>query len=184
MEGIGVGQCLFEQFVPMLVKRALMYTNTVGVVGGRYRHTHRMGHDFDSWCRALHEVVVEFVMQHFEQYKVQKHLLRSVGGQAKVRHRGMLWFHLPIADVSTPDEGFEQNWALAGDALHTLLRNGRDVLVHCRGGLGCAGTIAARLLVEIGVEPSVAVRRVRAVRPGAIETRGQERYVLGVRVNM
>jgi ADP-ribosyl-[dinitrogen reductase] hydrolase len=96
----------------------------------------------------------------------------------------MLWFHLPVADVSTPDEGFEQNWVLADDALRTLLRNGRDVLVHCRGGLGRAGTIAARLLIELGMEPAIAIGRVRAVRPGAIETREQEKYVLGIRGNM
>jgi len=98
----------------------------------------------------------------------------------EVRRRGMLWFHLPIADVSTPDEVFERNWVVAGDALRTLLRSGRDVLVHCRGGLGRAGTIAARLLIELGMEPATAVDRVRAVRPGAIETPEQKQYVLGI----
>ena len=111
-------------------------------------------------------------------------LLRVEPLGEEVRRRGMLWFHLPIPDVSTPDESFETNWALAGDTLRTLLRNGRDVLVHCRGGLGRAGTIAARLLIELGMEPAVAISRVRAVRPGAIETREQEKYVLGIRVNI
>ena len=55
---------------------------------------------------------------------------------------------------------------------------GENILVHCRGGLGRAGMIAARLLVETGgVEPEVAIERVRAVRPGAIETGAQERWV-------
>ena len=45
---------------------------------------------------------------------------------------------------------------------------------HCRGGLGRAGMISARLLVESGVEPEVAIAKVRAARPGAIETREQE----------
>jgi ADP-ribosyl-[dinitrogen reductase] hydrolase len=111
-------------------------------------------------------------------------LLRVEQLGEEVRRRGMSWFHLPIADVSTPDQGFEQNWVLAGDALRTLLRNGRGVLVHCRGGLGRAGTIAARLLIELGMEPAIAIDRVRAVRPGAIETREQEKYILGIRVNM
>ncbi len=92
----------------------------------------------------------------------------------------MAWFHLPIADVSTPDQGFERNWILAGDALRTLLLDRRDVLVHCRGGLGRAGTIAARLLIELGMEPAIAISRIRVVRPGAIETREQEKYVLGI----
>ena len=107
-------------------------------------------------------------------------LLRVENLGEEVRRRGMLWVHLPIADVSTPDERFEHNWASSGDALRTLLRDGRDILVHCRGGLGRAGTIAARLLVELGMEPAVAIRRVRAVRPGAVETPEQEKYVLSL----
>ena len=54
------------------------------------------------------------------------------------------------------------------------------MLIHCRGGLGRAGTIAARLLVELGMRPDEAVRRVRDARgPGAIETPAQEAHVLG-----
>ena len=98
----------------------------------------------------------------------------------EVLRRKMLWFHLPIIDVSTPDEGFERQWEVAGNELRTLLRSGRDVLVHCRGGLGRAGTIGARLLIELGMEPATAIRQVRAARPGAIETNEQERYVMGV----
>ena len=30
----------------------------------------------------------------------------------EVLRRNMSWFHLPIADVSTPDERFEQEWML------------------------------------------------------------------------
>lgn len=51
------------------------------------------------------------------------------------------------------------------------------MLVHCRGGLGRAGTVAAALLIELGETPREALRKVRAARPGAVETRGQERYI-------
>src|ERR1700730_8435999 len=98
-------------------------------------------------------------------------------GEEVVR-RNMLGFHLPIVDVSIPDERFEENWDAAGEELRSILRNGSDVLVHCRGGLGRAGTIASRLLIELGMPPKTAIERVRAVRPGAIETRAQEEYVL------
>jgi len=101
----------------------------------------------------------------------------------EVRRRGMSWFHLPIKDMSTPGQGFERQWVTAGDQLRSLLRSGRDVLVHCRGGLGRAGTIAARLLIELGMEPHSAIRSVRAVRPGAIETTAQEQYVLALGAN-
>jgi len=58
---------------------------------------------------------------------------------------------------------------------------GGRVLVHCRGGLGRAGTVAACLLVEFGVRPEEAIQRVRIARPNAIETSAQERHVRAYR---
>jgi ADP-ribosyl-[dinitrogen reductase] hydrolase len=107
-------------------------------------------------------------------------LLRVEDLGEEVLRRNILWFHLPIADVSIPDERFEQAWDVAGESLRSILRSGSDVLVHCRGGLGRAGTIAARLLVELGIEPVTAIASVRAVRPGAIETSDQEKFVLDI----
>jgi ADP-ribosyl-[dinitrogen reductase] hydrolase len=101
---------------------------------------------------------------------------------AEVARRHMDWLHLPIPDVTAPGPAFERLWAEAGPGLRARLRDGFDVLVHCRGGLGRAGTIAARLAVELGLEPTEAIRRVRSVRSGAIETAAQERHVLGCRV--
>jgi len=104
--------------------------------------------------------------------------VERIGEEVEIRK--MLWFHLPIADVSTPDERFEQAWGAAGEKLRSILRSGSDVLIHCRGGLGRAGTIAARLLVELGMEPATAIASVRRVRPGAIETSDQEKFVLNI----
>ena len=95
-----------------------------------------------------------------------------------VRDRHMEWWHAPIPDGRPPDRAFEDAWAVAGEALRDRLRLGFDVLVHCRGGLGRAGSVAARLLVELGVSPDEAVRRVRDARsPYAIETMAQEAHV-------
>lgn len=107
-------------------------------------------------------------------------LLRVERLGEEVLRRNMRWFHLPVADVSVPDKQFEQSWDVAGKELRSMLRHGSDVVVHCRGGLGRAGTIAARLLVELGMEPTKAIASVRLVRPGAIETCDQEKFVLGI----
>jgi hypothetical protein len=42
----------------------------------------------------------------------------------EVLRRNMSWFHLPIADVSTPDERFEQEWDVTGEELRSILRSG------------------------------------------------------------
>jgi protein-tyrosine phosphatase len=94
-----------------------------------------------------------------------------------VTQRGMAWHHLPIRDVSIPNARFEERWDTVGDELRRRLRNGERVLVHCRGGLGRAGTVAARLLVELGMGPHEAIAAVRRVRPGALQTFEQEAYV-------
>ena len=91
----------------------------------------------------------------------------------EVLRRGIDWRHLPIADYSVPTDVFEQQWTTHGQDIRTLLRSGSDVLVHCRGGLGRAGMIAARLLVELGLPPEQAIREVRQARKGAIETSAQ-----------
>ena len=109
-------------------------------------------------------------------------LLRVEKLGEEVLRRDMSWFHLPIVDVSIPDEPFEQKWLSAGEELRAILRRKHDVVIHCRGGLGRAGTIGARLLVELGMDPKKAIARVRAVRPGAIETRAQENYVLNIKL--
>ena len=96
-----------------------------------------------------------------------------------VRNRHMEWLHLPIRDRGVPDVAFEAAWVEAGEQLRDRLRLGFNVLVHCMGGLGRAGTIAARLLVELGWTPSDAIREVRKVRPGAIETDDQDDFVHG-----
>lgn len=94
-----------------------------------------------------------------------------------LQQRGMEWHHLPIKDVSIPDALFERVWSVHSEQIHQALSAGQRVLVHCRGGLGRAGLVAALLLVERGATAMQAFSAVRAVRPGAIETMPQEKYV-------
>jgi ADP-ribosyl-[dinitrogen reductase] hydrolase len=104
--------------------------------------------------------------------------LKVSGIGDEVRKRRMAWLHLPIRDVCVQGQDFERQWLTAGESLRALLRSGFDIVVHCKGGLGRAGTVAARLLVELGTAPEAAMELVREVRPGAIETLAQEEQVL------
>jgi len=84
------------------------------------------------------------------------------------------WF--PIPDLGAPP--ILDGLAKLVDRILAAAAAGRTVVVHCRGGLGRAGLVAAACLVAVGHEPMAAIAAVRSVRPGAIETPVQERCVV------
>jgi ADP-ribosyl-[dinitrogen reductase] hydrolase len=145
---------------------------------GPSAQSHAWAHDLDTDLDAIAAWGPGAVVTLIEAHEFRMLKVPDLG--ERIRARGMAWHHLPVVDLAAPDARFEAGWRDAGPALAARLREGGRVLVHCRGGLGRAGTVAARLLVELGAGPDDAIRRVRAARPGAIETPAQERYVRGL----
>jgi len=83
-------------------------------------------------------------------------------------------FHVPIPDMESPSL----------DTLHavvsfmrSVVEEGGKVIVHCRAGLGRTGTTLAAYLVSDGMDAAKAIARVRALRPGSIETPEQEAVI-------
>lgn len=110
---------------------------------------------------------------------VEDHELRELqveGLPDVVQRAGIDWRWLPTPDGSAP--GDLTPWRPVLDRMRALLTEGARVAVHCKGGLGRAGTAAAMILIEEGVSPVDAMARVRAARHGAIETAAQERFLL------
>lgn len=99
----------------------------------------------------------------------------ELGGH--VTEAGFWWRNLPIADMGVPDDSFEVMWAVEGKQIAASLIAGERVILHCLAGLGRTGMIAARLLVDMGMSPQLAVAEVRKIRPRAIQTEEQEKYV-------
>lgn len=127
---------------------------------------------------AVHRWGARIVLTLIEDHEFAALGVEHLG--AMVTKRSMRWIHLPIRDLNAPDARFEKGWAEVGPQVRAALVSGARVLVHCRGGLGRAGTVAARLLVELGADAESAIARVRAARPGAIETAAQEQYLLAL----
>lgn len=111
-----------------------------------------------------------------EDHELERLQVTQLGQEVRERH--MAWHHLPLRDGGVPGVAFEAAWLEIGAGLRALLRDGSNVLLHCKGGLGRAGTIAARLLAELGISPAEAVAHVRTARPGAIETASQHAHVM------
>ncbi len=135
-----------------------------------------------SWTRDLNldlEVISSWgavaVVTLMEQWELQALSVEQLG--ERFTQLGLEWFHLPIIDGNVPDEAWKARWIVVGPILHGYLDAGRRVVVHCKGGLGRAGTVAAQILVERGEAAQNAIGQVRAVRPGAIENDIQARYL-------
>lgn len=89
---------------------------------------------------------------------------------------GLELVRFPIRDCSVPDDRAATERLVA--QIVERMRAGLRVVVHCRGGIGRAGMIAACVLVELGTAPREAIAQVRRARdPRAVETREQERFV-------
>lgn len=96
---------------------------------------------------------------------------------AMIQEAGFWWRHLAVVDMNVPDALFESQWKVEGPRICQALEVGERIVIHCYAGLGRTGLLAARLLVETGTEPELAIALVRKVRPRAIQTRAQEDYV-------
>lgn len=129
--------------------------------------------------RALSDWGAAALISLIEDHEIEQLGVSRLGNEVLGRH--MDWIHLPIADVSVPGPEFERAWNDRGEGIRARLRDGFDVVVHCKGGLGRAGTIAARLLVEFGRDPDASISEVRKVRSGALETTSQVAYVQRLR---
>jgi ADP-ribosyl-[dinitrogen reductase] hydrolase len=95
----------------------------------------------------------------------------------KTESLGIAWYHMPIKDACTPDKRFISKWETFGPIMRHILKNGVKILIHCQGGLGRTGMLAAQILVEFGMTPPDAINEVRRAHPGAIKTSEQEKYV-------
>lgn len=92
------------------------------------------------------------------------------------RSTGMEVIYLPIPDfgvIEPPDlhEGVNR--------ILTVLKAGKNAAVHCHAGRGRTGMLLACVLRAVeGIDGAEAIRRVRAVIPGAVETPKQEQVVM------
>ena len=87
--------------------------------------------------------------------------------------------YFPVLDQKVPAK---RNALKAIDWIAARLTEGRTVLVHCVGGLGRSGMLAASFLaLRCGIAPDDAIELVRESRsPRAVETKDQIAFVRGI----
>ena len=115
-----------------------------------------------------YEVVVSLIEGHeFVELEVEE--MRK----GAVENAEMKWIWVPIVDGDVPTEANDDG---LNEVVNSLI-SGESVFVHCKGGLGRAGTVSAWLLTHFGRTAQEAISEVREVRDKALENQGQENWV-------
>ena len=100
--------------------------------------------------------------------------------KSTIENFGIKYLHFPIVDAGVPTQADEKRWQEEiSPFVLSELTQGKKVFVHCRGGLGRTGIIAARILIDAGVsnDADEIMRIVRTARNGAIENTIQEEWI-------
>jgi protein-tyrosine phosphatase len=93
-----------------------------------------------------------------------------------VKAKGMQFVSFPIPDREVPNS--DAKVAKALEKLDADLSAGKNVVVHCRQGVGRSGLISAALLVMKGFSPEAAVKSLSAARGTSVpETAAQRRWI-------
>ena len=103
--------------------------------------------------------------------------------EAEAKKRLINWIHLPIADMDIPKNNTLDGLNKIRPQLLEAIKTDRSIAIHCMGGLGRSGTVAAIILADLGIPLQSAIGVVRQFRPGAIETSAQENFVLHSSLN-
>ena len=103
--------------------------------------------------------------------------------EAEAKKRLINWVHLPIADMDIPKNDTLDGLNKIRPKLFEAIKTDRSIAIHCMGGLGRSGTVAAIILADLGIPLQSAIGVVRQFRPGAIETSALENFVLHSSLN-
>ena len=131
--------------------------------------------DLDSDIRAIANLGASVVVTIMTDDELKFLKVGNLG--LYVAKRGMEWYQIPVPDTAAPNYETLDQWNYIRQRIHSRLNQGEKILIHCRGGLGRSGTLAAKLLMDKGLTCGEAIERVRVARPGAIETAEQELYL-------
>ncbi len=125
--------------------------------------------------RLREEFHTDLLVSLIEEHEFASLQINTLGDQAPLFGIEVLWF--PIRDVSVP-ESIEQFHKVV-DTVVGRVRDGETVVIHCMGGLGRTGVMAAACLVAAvrDLSASDAIKIVRRARRGALETPEQENYI-------
>ena len=129
-----------------------------------------LGDEIADWKRAKIDLVLSLLTPEEEQDLD----LRGEGHEVKAQ--GLAFSSFPIPDRQIPKS--EAKLAETLEKVNNLLSAGKNIVVHCRQGIGRTGLIASCLLVRSGMSSGAAMDTVSAARGVAVpETQEQRDWI-------
>ncbi|MBN3495090.1 cyclin-dependent kinase inhibitor 3 family protein [Vibrio neptunius] len=136
------------------------------------------GVDLEASLVQLKDQGVEAIVTALDNTELESKGVAQLGEAAE--KLGMQWFQIEIEDDCAPGDDFAVKWQQTSSALHQVVDNGGKVAMHCVGGSGRTGLLAAHLLLEKQWPLSDIVKEVQALRPGAFTKPVQVDYINAV----
>ncbi|NCB56718.1 MAG: phosphatase [Gammaproteobacteria bacterium] len=91
---------------------------------------------------------------------------------------GMDWYHLPVEDGCAPETPFAEAFAIQKAVLLDLVESGATIVIHCHGGSGRTGLMAAILMLELGYAPAQVKAQIQDLRPKSLTSPVQVNYLV------
>ena len=96
------------------------------------------------------------------------------------RKLNLKWFHFPIEDDASPEEAFQQAWESDREQVFKILDRSGSLAIHCKGGSGRTGLMAAIILCERGMQHDQVIGQVKSLRPNALKLAVHTDYLVRV----
>ena len=104
-------------------------------------------------------------------------------GEVVFNHE-MEWIHLPLTDTTVPSNAFIRAFVEKTPLITAGLESEDKIVIHCKGGLGRAATIASMIFGIYGVSAEDSINTIRKKRSSSCINPAQERFLLeNCRVN-
>jgi len=128
--------------------------------------------EIESDIRRMINLGVETVVVLLEKEELFEYPVNLL---KEYREAGLGVIHFPIEDYWVPEDLDKFDELLK--KISSSITFKKNILIHCRAGMGRTGLVVAALLIKLGTSADKAIAYIRKKRPGTVESKMQETFL-------